>query len=518
MAVLRLMPSQGSPTPVEISQDKVVVGREPTCDLVVSDGSVSRKHATIERRGDGWAIVDQGSANGTFVDSQRVTELELRTGQELRFGAMAFRVEIESDDAGATILTTAPNPDATVVQEAVPPRLPASGKAGPAAGGPPAPPPPPSVKPPAPPWAAPAKSPVVMPAPPLPTPVPPSTPAGGAAGTPPPLPPRAAGPPPLPPRSTSAPPPPPAAGGPPPLPPRATASRPAVIAPGGPGGPPPAKKGRSPLVWIGGGCCGCLVLVMVFLGVIGGGAYFMTAGAVEVVRAQIADVRKGDMNAAYGRMTEEYKAQHPMEEFVALVDAHPALKENTDSTFLSRNVQNDTATISGTLIGAAGVEEDVVYRLVKQTGGWKINEIEFGEATSVDGAEPPPAAARSSGGLRLETLSAEKSADTTDPAGFVIAIKLRASGFKTEGAATAPRADLVLDLETRGPGGARLPDLSRMELETRNRPDAVDPSHADFDVNVTLHDATPGEYVARLTVRDQIGRDIKTQDVAFTLP
>jgi hypothetical protein len=57
-----------------------------------------------------------------------------------------------------------------------------------------------------------------------------------------------------------------------------------------------------------------------------------------------------------------------------------------------------------------------------------------------------------------------------------------------------------------------------MELETRNRPDGVDPAHADFDVNVTLRDAAPGEYIARLTVRDQIGRDIKTQDVAFTLP
>src|SRR5687768_3645065 len=110
MAVLRLVPSQGPPIPLEITQDVAVVGREPTCDLVVSDGSVSRKHATIERRGNGWAVVDQGSANGTFVDSQRVTELELRNGQELRFGAMAYRVEIEADDAGgATILTTAPD-------------------------------------------------------------------------------------------------------------------------------------------------------------------------------------------------------------------------------------------------------------------------------------------------------------------------------------------------------------------------------------------------------------------------
>lgn len=284
---------------------------------------------------------------------------------------------------------------------------------------------------------------------------------------------------------------------------------------------PPAKKGRSPWVYVGGGCCGCLVLLMVFFGVIGGGAYYMTAGAVEAVRAQLADVKKGDMDAAYLRMSDEYRRQYTKEDFVALVDAHPAMKENTDTTFLNRNVQNNTATVAGTLTGAAGVKEEVTYRLVKESGGWKINEIEFAGSSASGGGGGPPgtaaAAAPAGGNLQLETVSAEKAPDAADPAGFVVSIKLRATGFATDGPPTNPRADLVLDLETRGPAG-RLPDLSRMELETRNRPDNIDPLYADFDVNVTMRDATPGEYVARLTVRDQLGRDIKTQDVAFSLP
>jgi hypothetical protein len=57
-----------------------------------------------------------------------------------------------------------------------------------------------------------------------------------------------------------------------------------------------------------------------------------------------------------------------------------------------------------------------------------------------------------------------------------------------------------------------------MELQARDRPDGLSPPHVDFDVSVTLRDAAPGSYVARLTVRDQIGFDIKTQDVPFTLP
>jgi hypothetical protein len=228
------------------------------------------------------------------------------------------------------------------------------------------------------------------------------------------------------------------------------------------------------------------------------------------------------MAAAYGRMSEDYRAQHSLEDFTAFVERHPSLKGNTDSTFMSRNVQNDTARISGSLTGAGGATEAVTYTLVKQGGGWRITDIEFDGASSNDGGSGGMPVASGGGGppggsgsLRLETLAAEKSGDAS---GHVIAIKLRATGFGTEGPADSPRADLILDLETRGPNGQRLPDLSRMELMARDRPDGLAPPHVDFDVSVTLRDASPGDYVARLTVRDQIGRDIKTQDVAFTLP
>ena len=95
MASLRLVPASGSP--IEIDQDQVLVGRETTCDVVLNDGSVSRKHARLEKRGRSWMVVDQGSANGTFVDSQRIAETTLRSGQELRFGAVSFKVEIEGE-------------------------------------------------------------------------------------------------------------------------------------------------------------------------------------------------------------------------------------------------------------------------------------------------------------------------------------------------------------------------------------------------------------------------------------
>ncbi|HEY7515284.1 MAG TPA: FHA domain-containing protein, partial [Vicinamibacteria bacterium] len=76
--------------------------------------------------------VDQGSANGTFLDSHRVTDALLRAGQELRIGSVGLRVEISGDEPSgeptgyeATLLTSAPVvPPPPEAPKAVPTRAP----------------------------------------------------------------------------------------------------------------------------------------------------------------------------------------------------------------------------------------------------------------------------------------------------------------------------------------------------------------------------------------------------------
>jgi pSer/pThr/pTyr-binding forkhead associated (FHA) protein len=65
---------------------RAVVGRDPDCDVVLSSRSVSRRHAILERRGEGWVARDLGSANGLFVEGKRVSEAPLAPGVSLRFG------------------------------------------------------------------------------------------------------------------------------------------------------------------------------------------------------------------------------------------------------------------------------------------------------------------------------------------------------------------------------------------------------------------------------------------------
>ena len=68
------------------------MGRDEDADIRVDEPLVSRRHARIERRGDGWVVVDLGSTNLTRVNGQRVRrERELEDGDELQFGRAKAR-------------------------------------------------------------------------------------------------------------------------------------------------------------------------------------------------------------------------------------------------------------------------------------------------------------------------------------------------------------------------------------------------------------------------------------------
>jgi pSer/pThr/pTyr-binding forkhead associated (FHA) protein len=66
------------------------VGRSFTADVVLEDQSVSRRHAIIHQRATGTRILDDRSANGTFVNGRRTTEAELRDGDVVVLGRVVL--------------------------------------------------------------------------------------------------------------------------------------------------------------------------------------------------------------------------------------------------------------------------------------------------------------------------------------------------------------------------------------------------------------------------------------------
>lgn len=75
--------------PRELS--RLLIGRGPGCQFVVTDLSVSRTHAELRRTGDTWLLTDLGSMNGTLVNGYRiVAPARVRPGDEVTFGNTRF--------------------------------------------------------------------------------------------------------------------------------------------------------------------------------------------------------------------------------------------------------------------------------------------------------------------------------------------------------------------------------------------------------------------------------------------
>jgi FHA domain-containing protein/uncharacterized protein DUF1707 len=73
---------------------RFTIGRTRDCDLCLTDLSVSRMHALLLRREDGWVLSDLGSHNGTRLNGWLVREaVRVRAGDRVEFGSMAFIIQ-----------------------------------------------------------------------------------------------------------------------------------------------------------------------------------------------------------------------------------------------------------------------------------------------------------------------------------------------------------------------------------------------------------------------------------------
>jgi ABC-type multidrug transport system ATPase subunit len=67
---------------------RIVLGRDPACDVVVDDRLVSREHCVVQCRGGVWTLLDDRSTNGTFAGGHRIRAQALPPGERvvLRLG------------------------------------------------------------------------------------------------------------------------------------------------------------------------------------------------------------------------------------------------------------------------------------------------------------------------------------------------------------------------------------------------------------------------------------------------
>src|SRR5262245_30246824 len=120
---------------LELRPGTFLIGRSPTCHVVLDDGLVSRRHARILITPDRVVIEDLGSANGVYVNEQRVAGRQpLMPGDRVVMGQQSLVLRESDEDSevpsrvaaetlhgntSAGAVTTAPPPDMESVDQAL---------------------------------------------------------------------------------------------------------------------------------------------------------------------------------------------------------------------------------------------------------------------------------------------------------------------------------------------------------------------------------------------------------------
>jgi len=107
---------------IVVNKDEFVVGRLPECDLVISEDTISSKHAKITKGEEHFEIQDLNSTNGTFVNGEKIEQKILRTDDEITFDIYEFRFINPFDVPRTKLLDSqeADIPDKTMIRSPQP--------------------------------------------------------------------------------------------------------------------------------------------------------------------------------------------------------------------------------------------------------------------------------------------------------------------------------------------------------------------------------------------------------------
>ncbi|MEE6287033.1 FHA domain-containing protein [Georgenia sp. MJ173] len=95
-APTRLIVTQGplSGTTLPLGPSAVLVGRAPSCTLVLDDDYASGRHARLFPQDDAWWVEDLGSTNGTLVADQPIDRpVQLAAGTQVRIGQTVIELQ-----------------------------------------------------------------------------------------------------------------------------------------------------------------------------------------------------------------------------------------------------------------------------------------------------------------------------------------------------------------------------------------------------------------------------------------
>jgi adenylate cyclase len=104
----------GGGDPIPLLENKLLVGRRESCEIVLRFANVSAHHCQLFIEHGYWYVKDLKSRNGTRVAGQRVTRKRLDPGDEIWFAKHKYTIEYSPVDQGAS---GPPPPDEEMISQ-----------------------------------------------------------------------------------------------------------------------------------------------------------------------------------------------------------------------------------------------------------------------------------------------------------------------------------------------------------------------------------------------------------------
>jgi pSer/pThr/pTyr-binding forkhead associated (FHA) protein len=93
LTVIRVIDEE--PRPLRFTTSEIIIGRDPACDFVLEDSTVSAKHTRLSFRQGQWWVEDLRSTNGTYLNQEPITtSLVITSGDEIRCGQVALTITV----------------------------------------------------------------------------------------------------------------------------------------------------------------------------------------------------------------------------------------------------------------------------------------------------------------------------------------------------------------------------------------------------------------------------------------
>ena len=241
-----------------------------------------------------------------------------------------------------------------------------------------------------------------------------------------------------------------------------------------------------------------------------------------MVNQQLESLRSGDLKTAYSYCSAGFQESTSLSDFQEMLQAYPILKNAKEFRSNNREISNDVAKLIGTIQGFDGSTQPVEYQLVKENGVWRIQQLHMSNPGILHPQEPgqkaqlrsPDPSPPQSLEIREITVSQESKGEATE-----VIVKFKVLHFLNEKKEGSSRAHLIQDIQTIGPDGNIVPDLSFEKIKEVDETGTFEEyGSAEFSNTLNMTASHPhGKYTVNLTVHDRIGNQDTKASTEFEL-